>query len=68
MVVTSRPSARNAGVMQLLTVTPSSQTVHAPQSPVSQPFFTPNQPRSRRKVRRHWPGAGSVEKVVPLTW
>jgi hypothetical protein len=55
-------------MMQLLTVTPSSQTVHAPQSPVSHPFLTPNQPSSRRKVRRHWPAAGSFENVFPLTW
>ena len=25
----------------------------APQSPASQPFFTPKWPSSRRKVRRH---------------
>src|SRR5262249_822326 len=62
-VVTSRPSARKAGSKQLWTGLPSSQTVQAPQSPASQPFFTPNQPRSRRKVRRHWPGQGSAAKV-----
>ena len=44
MVVTSRPSARNAGIRQLWNGTPSSQTVQAPQSPWSQPFLTPNQP------------------------
>ena len=43
--MTSRPSARNAGTRQLWTGLPSSQTVHAPQSPASHPFFTPNQPR-----------------------
>jgi hypothetical protein len=68
MVVTARPSARNAGVMQLWTGRPSSQTVHAPQSPESQPFFTPKWPSSRRNVRRHWPGAGSALNVLPLTW
>src|SRR5438105_11918105 len=31
--LTSRPSARNAGTRQLWTGLPSSQTVHAPQSP-----------------------------------
>ena len=41
IVVTSRPSARNAGVMQLCTGSPSSHTVQAPQSPASQPFLTP---------------------------
>ena len=38
-VVTSRPSARNAGTRQLWTGLPSSQTVQAPQSPASQPFL-----------------------------
>ena len=52
---------------QLWTGSPSSQTVQAPQSPASQPFLTPNQPSSRRKVRRHWPGRGSAEKRLPLT-
>jgi hypothetical protein len=46
---------------------PSSQTVHAPQSPASHPFLTPNQPSSRRKVRKHWPAAGSLVNVLPLT-
>ena len=59
-VVTSRPLARNAGTRQLCTGLPSSQTVHAPQSPASHPFFTPNQPRSRRNVLKHWPGRGSA--------
>ncbi len=57
MVVTSRPSARNAGTRQLCTGSPSMSTVQAPQSPASQPFLTPNQPSWRRKVRRHWPAA-----------
>ena len=67
IVVTSRPAARKAGMRQLWTGVPSSQTVQAPQSPASQPFLTPNQPCSRRKVRRHWPGAGSAENFLPLT-
>ena len=46
---------------------PSSQTVQAPQSPWSQPFLTPNHPCSRKNVRRHWPGAGSAESLLPLT-
>jgi hypothetical protein len=54
-------------MIQLLTVTPSIQTVHAPQSPVSHPFLTPNQASSRKKVRKHCPGAGSFENVLPLT-
>ncbi len=48
IVVTSASAARNAGKMQLCTGTPSTCTVHAPQSPASQPFLTPNQPCSRR--------------------
>ena len=60
IVVTSRCLARNAGVTQLCTGWPSSSTVQAPQSPASQPFLTPNQPKSRRKVRRHWPGRGEA--------
>ncbi len=67
MVVTSRPSARKAGIRQECTGLPSSQTVQAPQSPASQPFLTPKKPRSRRKVRRHWPGCGSAENRLPLT-
>ena len=37
---------------------PSSSTVHAPQSPESQPFFTSTCPCSRSSVRRHLPGRG----------
>jgi len=48
IVVTSRPWARNAGYTHECTGLPSTCTVHAPQSPVSQPFLTPKQPRSRR--------------------
>ena len=68
MVVTfGGPAARKAGIRQECTGVPSSQTVQAPQSPASQPFLTPNTPRSRRKVRRHWPGCGSAENSWPLT-
>ncbi len=59
IVVTARPSARKAGVMQLCIGAPSSHTVHAPQSPPSHPFFTPWCPSFRRNVRRHCPGNGS---------
>ena len=44
MVVTARSSARKAGNRQLCTGSPSTSTVQAPQSPASQPFFTPKQP------------------------
>src|SRR5258708_25167702 len=53
--------------MQLCTGTPSTWTVHAPQSPESQPFFTPVQPASRRNVRRHCPGRGVLVTGSPLT-
>jgi hypothetical protein len=66
MVVTSRSAARYAGTRQLCTGLPSSHTVHAPQSPASQPFLTPNQPRSRTKVLKHCPGRGSALKDFPL--
>ncbi len=61
MVVILRPSPRKAGTRQEWNGLPSSHTVQAPQSPASQPFLTPNTSRSRRKVRRHWPGFGSAE-------
>src|SRR3712207_8396698 len=31
-------------------------------------LFRSYQPRSRRKVRRHWPARGSSANVLPLTW
>ena len=65
-VVTSRPSARKAGTRQLWTGLPSSQTVQAPQSPASHPFFTPNQPRSRSKGPQALTGARSAAKDLPL--
>ena len=52
--------------MQLCTGVPSTCTVQAPQSPPSQPFFTPRLPCSRRNVRRHWPGRGSACAGTPL--
>ena len=65
-VVTSRPSARKAGTRQLWTGLPSSQTVQAPQSPASHPFFTPNQPRSRRKCASTGRGGVRPRKDLPL--
>lgn len=52
-VVTARPWAWMAGYRQLCTGRPSTCTVKAPQSPLSHPFFTPKQPRSRTYVRKH---------------
>ena len=67
MVVTFLPWARKAGIRHEWIGLPSIHTVQAPQSPASQPFLTPKKPRSRRYVRRHWPGAGSAETRLPLT-
>jgi len=66
-VVTDAPAAEAAAIRQAQTGSPSTSTVQAPQSPASQPFLTPNTPRSRRKVRRHCPGCGSAENSWPLT-
>ena len=57
IVVTTRPPARNAGTKHECTASPSTQTVQAPQSPASHPFFTPKAPRSRNHVRKHCPAA-----------
>jgi hypothetical protein len=61
------PGAAEGSTRQEWRGTPSSQMVQAPQSPWSQPFLTPKQPSSRRKVLRHCPGAGSAEKDLPFT-
>ena len=66
MVVTAWPSARNAGIRQLCTGSPSSSTVQAPQSPASQPFLTPKWPSSRRNVRRHCPARGALRKLLAV--
>ena len=50
-VTTSQPSARSAGTRQLITATPSSQTVQAPHSPSAQPSFVPVSPASSRSAR-----------------
>src|ERR1700746_1577930 len=66
MVVIAWPSPRKAGMRQLCTGSPSISTVQAPQSPASQPFFTPKWPRSRRNVRRHCPARGVCERDFTL--
>ena len=63
MVVTAWPSARNAGIRQLCTGSPSISTVQAPQSPASQPFLTPKLPSSRRKRAQALPGRGFRESL-----
>ena len=58
-VSTCRPWRRPRGIMQALTGSPSSNTVHAPQSPASHPTFVPVRPRSSRTTslsRRDGPG------------
>ena len=55
----NQPDARYAGTRQEWVGRPSSRTVHAPQSPESQPFFTSTCPCSRSSVRSTCPGAGS---------
>ena len=47
---TSRPSAMAARVVQLLTGTPSSHTVHAPQLEVSHPQWVPVRPERVAQV------------------
>src|ERR1700722_17035741 len=67
MVVTEWPPTLCAGKRQLWIGLPSRQTVQAPQSPASHPFFTPNHPNSRRNVRKHSPGLGAASNTFPLT-
>src|ERR1039458_7400496 len=52
-VTTSRPSICGARTRQEFTGSPSSRTVHAPHSPISQPHFVPSRPSwSRRRSSR----------------
>src|SRR3954451_6288067 len=67
-VVTCDPSAETASTMQLFTALPSSRTVHAPHSPVSQPTFVPVSPSWSRSVStRSSLGETSTDTSVPLT-
>ena len=49
IVRTSQPSAWTASIRHERTGSPSSCTVHAPQTPCSQPTFVPVSPWSRMK-------------------
>src|SRR5262249_47586672 len=49
-VITSRPSTCPAAIRQEQTGCPSSRTVHAPQSPASQPTLVPVSPRCSRRI------------------
>ena len=48
-VMTSAPSAWTASIRQERTASPSTRTVHAPQTPCSQPTWVPVRPRSSRR-------------------
>ena len=68
MVVTARPSAWTASIVQDFTVLPSTSTVHDPQVDVSQPTFVPVRPScSRMKYTSSWRGSTSASREVPLT-
>ena len=51
MVVTFFPETKMKGVMQLLTATPSTWTVHAPHNPAPQPNFVPLSPNSSLSIQ-----------------
>src|SRR6516225_7569434 len=67
-VVISPPSACTAKTRQLRTACPSSMTVHAPQTPCSQPRCVPvSWQRSRRKSARVSRGSTAARLGSPLT-
>src|SRR6202453_2521602 len=68
IVVTERPSACTANIVQLFTDLPSSSTVHAPQLEVSQPMWVPVRSSSSRKACTSR-SRGSTSRVcsTPLT-
>src|SRR5271156_748422 len=68
MVVTFFPTARETGVTQERTASPSSCTVQAPHSAIPQPYFVPVRPRfSRRTHSSGMAGSTSSEDRLPLT-
>src|SRR6266404_4189637 len=68
MVTTSRPAAPLIGVTQLRVAAPSRCTVHAPQSPMPQPYFVPvSRSSSRRYQRSGISGSPSKCRTRPLT-
>ena len=67
-VSTVEPSAWTASRQQPRTETPSRRTVHAPQTPCSQPTCVPVRPRRwRRKSVRSRRGSTSSTTTLPLT-
>src|SRR6187431_2988668 len=69
MVVTDRPSAWTASMVQLLTERPSTWTTQAPHWLVSQPTWVPVSPRCSRSncTRRVRPSTSRVTDL-PLTF
>src|SRR5512145_432780 len=68
IVVTSRPSACRASMLQLFTARPSSRTVHAPHWLVSQPMCAPVSPSpSRSACTSSVLSSTSSERSSPLT-
>ena len=66
-VSTALPSSRPTAVMQALSGAPSTSTVHAPQSPASQPTFVAVSPRSSRSSSLSRRADGSARTADPFT-
>ena len=67
MVVTSFPSAYETGVTQPRTATPSTCTVHAPQSAMPHPNLVPVSPSSSRTYQsRGMFGSPWKRRLMPL--
>ena len=67
IVVTFRPRASRANVMQLATTSPSSQTVQAEQAPRSQPIFVPVSPSASRSTSTRVVAGSADAHGRPLT-
>ena len=68
IVTSSAPSCATASARQALARRPSSNTVHAPHCPWSQPFFAPVRPScSRRRSRSDMRVSSSSECSSPFT-
>jgi hypothetical protein len=67
-VVMARPSIWPTATRHAQTGSPSNRTVHAPQSPASQPTFVPVNPRCSRKTReRRCAGGAAIETSRSFT-
>ena len=68
IVITSVSATATASVMQASTRRPATCTVHAPHSPLSQPFFVPVSPsRSRNASTSVTRGSNTITCALPLT-